>query len=560
MPPTSRLAEAGLTDTVFTGGGGTGFTVITGVVTAGAASLVAVMVAVPAPAAVTVIVAPLDELTELAALTVKTAVLLETQLTVRPLSVAPPPSLGIAVSTCVSPTMIGVVGDDSATVTTGGGGAAVTVMELAPDIPSLVAVIVTGPPTLTAVTRPFASTVAIAGVPELHVIALPVSRLLLASLRVAVSCCVLPTTMLAELGATETVATGTGFTVISGVVALGAVSLVAVIVAVPRPTAVTVTVAPVDVLTELAALTVNTAVLLETQLTVRPLKVAPPASLGIAVSTCVAPTTTGVVGVERATVTTGGGGEAVTVMELAPCFPSLVAIISIGPCALRAVTKPLALTLATVIFSDAQVIVRPVSTFPAASLSVAVNCCVAPTTMLADVGVSVTVFTGAGGTALTVITGVVTAGAASLVAVIVAVPGPAAVTVTVAPLDVLTELAVLTVNTAVLLETQFTVRPLSALPPASLGVAVITCVAPTNIGVLGTESVTAATGTGLTVIELVPVFPSLVAVIVTGPPTLTAVTKPFASTLATAAAAEVQVMVRPVSGFPPTSISVATSC
>jgi len=82
-----------------------------------------------------------------------------------------------------------------------------------------------------------------------------------------------------------TVATGTGFTVTGGVVALGADSLVAVIVAVPAPVAVTVIVAPVDVLTEVAALTVNTAVLLETQLTVRPLKIAPPASLGTAVST-----------------------------------------------------------------------------------------------------------------------------------------------------------------------------------------------------------------------------------------------------------------------------------
>jgi hypothetical protein len=349
-------------------------TVIVGVTAAGAASLVAEIVAVPAPAAVTVIVAPLDELTELAALTVRTAVLLETQFTVRPLSVAPPASLGIAVSTCVSPTTIGVVEDDSATVTTGGGGAAVTVMELAPECPSLVAVIVTGPPAATAVTRPFPSTVATAGVPDVQVIARPVRGLLLASLGVAVSCCVPPTMMLADAGATVTDATGTGFTVITGVVAPGADSLVAVIVAGPTPAAVTVIVAPVDVLTELEALTVNTAVLLETQFTVRPLKVEPTASLGIPVSTCVSPTTIGVVGVERPTVATGGGGALVTVIELAPAFPSLVARISIGPWTLRAVTRPVALTLATVIFSEAQVIVRPVSTFPLASLSVATSC------------------------------------------------------------------------------------------------------------------------------------------------------------------------------------------
>jgi hypothetical protein len=42
--------------------------------------------------------------------------------------------------------------------------------------------------------------------------------------------------------------------------------------------------------------------------------------------------------------------------------------------------------------------------------------------MLAEVGVTVTVLTGSGGTGLTVIAGVVAGGAASLVAVIVAVP------------------------------------------------------------------------------------------------------------------------------------------
>ena len=73
---------------------------------------------------------------------------------------------------------------------------------------------------------------------------------------------------------------------------------------------------------------------------------------------------------------------------------------------------------------------------------------------------------------MTVIEGVVAAGAVSLVAVIVAVPGPTAVTVTVAPLDVLTELAALTVSTAGSLETQLTVRPESVVPPASFGDAV----------------------------------------------------------------------------------------
>jgi hypothetical protein len=128
---------------------------------------------------------------------------------------------------------MGVVAAESATVATGTG---LTVIELVPVFPSLVAVIVTGPPTLTAVTRPLASTVATAGVLETQVTVRPVSTLLAASLVTAVSCCVAPTTMLAEAGLTVTVATGgggTGLTVITGVVALGAVSLAAVIVAVP---------------------------------------------------------------------------------------------------------------------------------------------------------------------------------------------------------------------------------------------------------------------------------------------------------------------------------------
>jgi len=135
--------------------------------------------------------------------------------------------------------------------------------------------------------------------------------------------------------------------------------------------------------------------------------------------------------------------------------------------------------------------------------------------MVADVGVTATVATGTG---FTVIRGVVALGAASLVAVTVAVPTPAAVTVTVAPLEVLTELETLNVKAAVLLETQFTVRPLRVAPAASFGIAVSTCVSPTIIGVVGAESVTVATGTGLTVMTgVVALTDSLVAVIVAVP-------------------------------------------
>jgi len=162
--------------------------------------------------------------------------------------------------------------------------------------------------------------------------------------------------------------------------------------------------------------------------------------------------------VESVTVATGTG---FTVIELVPVFPSLVAVTVTGPPTLTPVTNPFASTVAAVLFDD-QVIVRPVRGLLLASSSVATSCCVAPTIMLAEMGLTVTVATGGG-------------------------------------------------------------------------------------------------GTGSTVIELVPVFPSLVAVIVIGPPTLTAVTKPFASTVA-AALFDDQVMVRPVSTLPPASLVTAESC
>src|SRR3970282_2734129 len=57
----------------------------------------------------------------------------------------------------------------------------------------------------------------------------------------------------------------------------------------------------------------------------------------------------------------------------------------------------------------------------------------------------------------------------------------------------------------------------------------------------------------------VALCPSLVAVIVTGPPTATAVTNPAPDTVATARLEDVQVTARPVSGAPEASRGVATS-
>jgi len=205
--------------------------------------------------------------------------------------------------------------------------------------------------------------------------------------------------------------------VITGVIAV-LDSLVAVIVAVPGPTAVTVTLAPVDVLTELTALTVSTAVLLETQFTMRSDRMLLFASFGTAVSTCVPPTTIGVVGVESVTLLTGAS---VTVIEDVPVFVSLVAVIVTGPPTAIPVTRPVVLTVATALLLEDHATMRPVSTFPLTSVSVAVSCCVGvtPRTRLAEYGATATTATGTG---FTVTKGVVTLGADWLVAVIVAVP------------------------------------------------------------------------------------------------------------------------------------------
>src|SRR5437879_5153343 len=83
-----------------------------------------------------------------------------------------------------------------------------------------------------------------------------------------------------------------------------------------------------------------------------------------------------------------------TVSAAEPVMPSLVALTEVVP-ATRPDTRPLADTDPTVSKLDDQVMVRPLSTLPLASVNVAVNCCDPPTAMLADDGVSVTFATGA---------------------------------------------------------------------------------------------------------------------------------------------------------------------
>jgi len=136
----------------------------------------------------------------------------------------------------------------------------------------------------------------------------------------------------------------------------------------------------------------------------------------------------------------------------------------------------------------------------------------------------------------------------SLVAVIVAVPAVTAVT---SPLA-------LTVATAALLVAHVAVRPVNVLPFASFIVADSCTVWPTvTVGAAGL-TVTKATGTLDTVMVEVPLFPSLVAVIV-AVPTVIPVVSPLLVTVAAVVLLLAHVTVRPVSTLPPASLRVAAS-
>src|SRR5438094_323382 len=242
-------------------------------------------------------------------------------------------------------------------------------------------------------------------------------------------------------------------------------------------------------------------------------------------------------------IVTEATGTGVTVIVEGPLFPSLVAVIVALPPPLPC-TSPLAVTLATAVVLLSHVTVRPVNGLPLASFGVAVSCTVWPACTDAVLGLTVTDATG---TVVTVTVAVPLC--PSLVAVIVAAP---AVTPVTTPLP-------LTVATAVLLLPQLTGRPDNGLPLASFGVAVSCTVWPTGTDAVLGLTVTDATGTVLTVIAAVPLFPSLVAVSVAAP-TATPVACPAPFTVATAGLLLDQVTVRPPSGLPNASRVIAAYC
>src|SRR5437667_11296930 len=241
----------------------------------------------------------------------------------------------------------------------------------------------------------------------------------------------------------------------------------------------------------------------------------------------------------------GGGGGVVTVTFAVPLFPSLVAVIVAVPAA-TPVTRPFAETVAALALLVAQLMLRPLSAVPLASLGVAVSCTVAATSSAGAAGLTLTDPTGTGVT-VTVAVPLFP----SLVAVIVAVPATTPVT---SPL-------VETLATVEALDAHVTVRPGSEFPTESCGVAVNWTVPPTaRLGVAGfTATEATGTATAVTVTVAVPLFPSLVAVII-APPTATPVTRPVADTVATPPLLVAHVTVRPLSGFPLASRSTAVSC
>jgi hypothetical protein len=103
----------------------------------------------------------------------------------------------------------------------------------------------------------------------------------------------------------------------------------------------------------------------------------------------------------------------------------------------------------------------------------------------------------------------------------------------------------LTVATLVWDDAQVIVRPVSAVPPASLATADSCKVSSATIDGDGADTDTVATGT-VTVISAVPLFPSLVAVMDAVPPD-TAVTSPELLTVACEGADDVHSTVFPES-------------
>jgi hypothetical protein len=205
----------------------------------------------------------------------------------------------------------------------------VTVTLAVPTLPSLVAVTVVLP-TATALTKPFAETLATVESADDQLTARPASVVPFASRVVADNWTVPPIVTLDEPGETETEATGMGAGALTVMVEEAVLpSLVAVICALPAATAVT---RPDE-------LTLAISELLEDQVMTLPARTLLFASRVVADNCDVAPICSVALAGETATDATGIGGGTVTVNVAAPSFPSADALIEAVPAAI-AETSP----------------------------------------------------------------------------------------------------------------------------------------------------------------------------------------------------------------------------
>ena len=310
-----------------------------------------------------------------------------------------------------------------------------TVIGAEPPTPSLVAVMFFVPGA-TAVTSPVTETVATVKSALVQVMVRPVNTLPSASRSTAVACVVCATNRAGAASVTTTLATGANVTVTAALPTMD--SLVAVMSAEPG--------ASVD--TNPVAETVATVEFELVQVTARAVNTLSLASVSTAVACVFSPTKR--LGF-RSVTTTFATGTSVTVTVALPDFPSLVAVILAVPGA-RAVTNPVADTVATRASDVVHTTDRSVNTPPMESLVVAVACVVSPTYRAGAGSCTERLATGTNDTVT-----VPKPDLPSLVAVIRAAPTPTPVTTP--PVD--------TVATEASDVVQITGRPVSKLPGAS---------------------------------------------------------------------------------------------
>jgi hypothetical protein len=375
------VALAGDTDTDATGTGAGALTVIVAVPVF--VSLNAVIVALPAAIAVT---RPDAE-------TVLTPVLLEPQVTTRPVSTLLFASRVTAESCTVPPTRRLDVAGDTETDATGTGAGALTVIAAVPVFVSLNAVIVALPAAM-AVTRPDGETVLIPVLLELQLITRPVSTLLFASRAMAESCAVPPTWRLDVAGDTDTDATGIG---------AGALAVIAAEAVCPSLEAVTDTLPAATAVTSPELETAAIVVLLEPQPITRPVSTLLLESSVTADSCTDDPTCRLAVNGDTDTDATGIGAGALTVRREEFDFPVVEALIIDWPGPIALTFPVVVSTVATVMSELVQVTARPEIGFPLESASIAVACAVWPIRTAEGSTVTATVAIGVGGGGTTAI-------------------------------------------------------------------------------------------------------------------------------------------------------------